>query len=229
MRIIVINFQPHSLSFLVIVDDLAIARKCTCVDIVIELATIAGGHKEISRQVSLNEQRQVFAVAIEFKIRIQLGNLNPSIQIGSRKEITRLVNPDEFGVLFACFLQAGVDQLHCSAGLDRINDQLQIASPSIERAIVLCLAGGSKAPKLGLWAVLNVALPGFGINGSKAQAEKGTWASLACRQRENQGALAKLGVAVGESQQIRHGSVSVGDLRILAGREGQAGWPCCKP
>jgi hypothetical protein len=38
--------------------------------------------------------------------------------------------------------------------------------------------------------------------------------------------LAQLGVAGGEGQQIRHGSVSVGDLRILAGGKGQAGRPC---
>ena len=198
-----IHFQANSLSFLIVVNHLAIARENTCIDHMIELAAIACCHEEISRQFQTYKQWQILAVAVELKVRIQLCNCNPGQQICERKEVARLMNPHQLAVFLASRLQAKVQQFHCRIVLDCINNQLQVASPSKEWPIVLCFTGSSKAAKLRLGAINNVALAVV-INSSKGQTEQCTWAGLACRQAENQSALAQLGVTVREGEKVRH-------------------------
>lgn len=112
-------------------------------------------------------------------------------------------------------LKCNVDLRRCmiNANSQIINDRLEIVCSIVECTIVLHLRRCSETTEDGVLTILDRTLA-VGINNSKRFAEHSTWAGLACRQVEDQGAFVQLSVAFGEGE---HGSRVV-DLFSIGGR-----------
>lgn len=201
--ILYINLETCRLSVFFSEKHFSITREHTFVDKIIELATIAGGEVEIIWQVESYKQRQILAVAIELDRRISVSYHQPSEQILSREEITRLVDShfsDSFSEILAEF---GVDKTSTVALLESFTDRLEVTLASFIYFRILYFAASSKAAKLSLRTIPNLTLA-VGINPNHREALISTRAGCASRQVENQGVLVELVVAFGEAE---HGSV----------------------
>lgn len=112
-------------------------------------------------------------------------------------------------------LKCNVDLRCCmiNANSQIINDRLEIVCSIVECTIVLHLRRCSETTEDGVLAITNRTLAVV-INNSERFAEHSTRAGLTCRQVEDQGALVKLSVALGEGE---HGSRVV-DLFSIGGR-----------
>ena len=216
--IIMIHLKSCSLSISLGHEHFAIAREQTFVDHVIELATIACRHVEIRGQVSyteLGEDVKRFAIAIELEIGVHLCNLDPGFKVSETEKVARLVDTNQLSLSGFEVLQCNVDLRCCmiNASSQIINDRLEIVCTIEECTIVLHLGGCSETTEDRVLAITNRTLAVV-INDSKRLAEHSTRAGLACRQVEDQGAGAQLGVALGEGE---HGSRVV-DLFSIGGR-----------
>jgi hypothetical protein len=202
MRIIVIHFQICCNRLGFIHKHLGETLKLTRIDKVIKRTTIRCRHVEIRGQRKIYKQLQRFAVAVELKIGIPLGNFNPSIQISTGEEVSALMNPHQFSVFSAVGLDTFVDKI-CSRSITQCcNNLIKIALATVENRIVLHLGRCSKATKFSVGTIRNRSLSGGGINTSKGLAEHSTGAGATSGQVKDQGLLAQFGVAFGE---VQHG------------------------
>ena len=209
-----VYFKTSSVSISFSHEDFAISREHTFVDEIIELPTIASGEVKVSGQLQTNKQWQILAVAVELQVRIRLSNHNPREQIGGREEVSRLMNSDEFSILFAYFLEFGVNEASTIARLESFNNCLKVVLAVGINSVILNLRRSSKATELGVLTVNNRTLA-VSISNRHGEALESTWAGATCWQVEDHRALAKLSVAVGE---VKHGSSVVDLFSIGAGR-----------
>jgi hypothetical protein len=197
VAVVVINNQPSSVSISFGHEHFAIASEHTFVDQVVKLATIAGGEVEVTGQLQTYKQWQILAVAVKLQVRINLSNHKPRLKIGGIEEVSRLVNSHEFSILFASFLQLGVDEVSTIARLESINNCLKVVLAVVVDCIVLHLGGCSETTKLGVLTVTNRTLA-VSISNRHGEALKSTRAGATCRQAEDQGAFVELSVTLGE-------------------------------
>jgi len=144
-------------------------------------------------------------VAIELKVWILLCNFNPSDQIGKVKEVSRLMNSDQFSRFCAVNLNAVVYKIGGRinpAILQRLHNSFKVLSTGGKGRRILRFRTGGKAPKGGLRTVLDLCATVGTLNGERL-AKRSAWAGLASGQVEDQGLLAQFGVTLGE---LKHGS-----------------------
>ena len=225
VAVVVINNQPSSVSICFCHEHFAIASEHTFVDEVVELATIAGGHVEVLRQSETNKQGQVLAVAVELQIRIVESNHKPCLKIGGIEEVSRLVNTDEFSILFASFLEFIVDKISTIANPKSFNNCFEVSLSVSVDCIILHLGGCSETTELGVLAINNRTLAVV-ISNRHGEALKSTGAGAASGKAEDEGALVQLSVALGE---VKHRS-GVVDLLSMAPPDGVRGcwWTVCQ-
>jgi len=88
----------------------------------IPFTTIRCSKVKVIGKIKVQEQLQTLRVAIELKVRIALYNFNPGIQICTREKVSALMNPHQFSILCAMFLNTLVDKICSRSILQSINN-----------------------------------------------------------------------------------------------------------